>query len=284
MFHKVVACCLVGTVSAVQAADKPAAKQKPGPGNGAFKRFDKNRDGMLSKDEIPQRLRRLTLRTDQNGDGMITRQELAAARPNSSPSAAPAEKPMQPEAAKNRKSEKKSADLDVNAALRRLDKDGDGKLSNAEVPEGIRRAFARLDSDGDGMLDKRELARLPRAGQPNAAFFGRLDRDGDGRLSKEEVPEALRERFDRLDANSDGVVSAQEWEMAMAYRNRAAGGPGRAAETPKQAFNNQDADADGRLTRSEAKGEFARRFDQLDANKDGKLDLREATSPPLSTP
>jgi hypothetical protein len=40
-------------------------------------------------------------------------------------------------------------------------------------------------------------------------------------------------------------------------------------------FNRQDEDADGRLLKSEARGELADKFDDLDSNKDGKLTRQE---------
>jgi len=45
-----------------------------------FKRFDRNRDGKLSRDELPERARRLFGRLDANKDGFITPAEDQAAR------------------------------------------------------------------------------------------------------------------------------------------------------------------------------------------------------------
>ncbi|MBO12731.1 MAG: hypothetical protein CMJ68_18480 [Planctomycetaceae bacterium] len=46
--------------------------------------------------------------------------------------------------------------------LKRLDKDGDGKVSKAEVAEipGLNAAFDGADTDKDGFLDAAEFAKM----------------------------------------------------------------------------------------------------------------------------
>ena len=39
------------------------------------------------------------------------------------------------------------------------------------------------------------------------------DANGDGKLSKDEAPEALRQRFDRMDRNSDGFIDQNELQQ-----------------------------------------------------------------------
>lgn len=49
-----------------------------------------------------------------------------------------------------------------------------------------------------------------------ATFVARLmeaDANGDGKLSKDEAPEALRQRFDRMDQNSDGFIDQNELQQ-----------------------------------------------------------------------
>jgi hypothetical protein len=48
--------------------------------------------------------------------------------------------------------------------LQSLDKDGDGKISQAEAPERMQARFSGFDKNGDGFLDAAELAALPRTG------------------------------------------------------------------------------------------------------------------------
>jgi Ca2+-binding EF-hand superfamily protein len=66
---------------------------------------------------------------------------------------------------------------------------------------------------------------MRRPGQPGqggdraAQFFAHMDRDGDGQISKEEAPERLKERFDAVDTNRDGVLDKPELEV-LAKRMR----------------------------------------------------------------
>ena len=74
----------------------------------------------------------------------------------------------------------------------------------------------KFDANGDGTIDEaeREAAML--------AKFAEIDTDGSGALSQEEVTahqyakmvERSEEHFAKADANSDGVISVEEFETA----------------------------------------------------------------------
>lgn len=102
---------------------------------------------------------------------------------------------------------------DFQALFARVDDDGDGVLSGAELPQRGPRGrhgergrsgppspeelVARLDTDGDGAVSRAEWdagsAEHPRATPERAAErFARLDTDGDGRLTLEEMPDRHR--------------------------------------------------------------------------------------------
>jgi Ca2+-binding EF-hand superfamily protein len=58
----------------------------------------------------------------------------------------------------------------VKGLIKRLDRDGDGKLSKAEAPERMRENFSRIDRNNDGQIDERELGAVARrqSGQAGA--------------------------------------------------------------------------------------------------------------------
>ena len=106
---------------------------------------------------------------------------------------------------------------------------------------------------------------LALAGSTDAAAPARggvtgLDKNGDGLVSREEASShpRLAQSFDRIDANKDGLLSADEL--------RAARQSGHHRHHAKLDTNN-----DGSISRDEAKvaPRLAQNFDAIDANKDG---------------
>ena len=115
------------------------------------------------------------------------------------------------------------------AALRKLDKNGDGELDAEEMrpsrPEGGRsRGGAPEGGPGGGPGGER--------GGRSAGAGGMMDRimsqdkNQDGKLSKDEVDERMLPMFDRLDANSDGSIDKSEIEAAAARMGGGRGGRG----------------------------------------------------------
>ena len=103
------------------------------------------------------------------------------------------------------------------------------------------------------------------------SHFKKADADGNGTLSRAEVEKAmprLAEKFDQIDTNKDGQLSRDElnaWKKAHRGERQA-----KAAER----FKHADADGDGAISRAEAEKHaprLAKKFDQIDSNKDGKL-------------
>ena len=59
----------------------PGGRRRASP-DAIFSRFDKNRDGKLTEDEIPEPMRSRIMRADADGDGTVTKAELEQARAN----------------------------------------------------------------------------------------------------------------------------------------------------------------------------------------------------------
>jgi Ca2+-binding EF-hand superfamily protein len=110
-------------------------------------------------------------------------------------------------------------------------------------------------------------AKSPRGG----GWFKKADADANGTLSRAEVEKSLPRlagKFDQIDANKDGQLTRAElaaWKKAHKGERRA-----KAAER----FRHADTDGDGAISRAEAEKNaprLAKKFDLIDANKDGKL-------------
>ena len=126
-----------------------------------------------------------------------------------------------------------------------LDADHDGELSAAEI-DNAPAALRKLDRNRDGKLTREEL-RPPRDAQgrgegppgrrdrPPGALIERLmqmDQDGDGKVSRKEAPENMQ-NFDRFDANGDGFIERSEAEkVAERIRNRLGPPEGRPERRP----------------------------------------------------
>ncbi|TKD13879.1 histidine kinase [Rhodobacter capsulatus] len=105
-----------------------------------------------------------------------------------------------------------------------FDKDGDGKLTRAEVQAGRAERVKGIDTDGDGLLSAEEMIAADLTLEKTrieARIKDRIaaqDADGDGKLSAAEmmVPPGPARLFDRIDADNDGTVTEAELTQARA--------------------------------------------------------------------
>ena len=218
-----------------------------------FGQLDANGDGVLTKEEVPERRQRLFTRLlnngDQDQDGKLTRGEFAAglddeqnrpATEGDSGARSTDDRPGTRGGAGRGPAGQRGgpAMMAAVAVLRVLDADGDGRISTREI-EGAAAALKKLDKNSDGQLTRNELenALTDRPGGPGApgrrgrggvagggAMLERLrqfDSNGDGKFSKEELPPRLQERFETLDTNKDGFINPRE--LPAAQRSGGAG-------------------------------------------------------------
>lgn len=114
------------------------------------------------------------------------------------------------------------------------------------------------------------LAQTPQPGAGQPARHAKVDANGDGIIDRSEAAAHPRmaEHFDKLDANKDGRITADE-RPQRGRRDGKGGRGGRMAQL--------DINKDGAIDRSEAAKvpKFAEHFDKLDANKDGRITADE---------
>jgi Ca2+-binding EF-hand superfamily protein len=121
-----------------------------------------------------------------------------------------------------------------------LDRDDSKKLSKTELGEDFGGLLEKGDTDKDGELNleeftaARKTATTDKEDRParGADVMGKMDKDGDGKISKDEAGEKLKEKFDELDADKDGFLSAEEIKSA---RGKMRKGDKKAGEDKKPA-------------------------------------------------
>ena len=184
-----------------------------------------------------------------------------------------------------------------------LDADRNNILSAPEL-EDASVVLKKLDRDGDGRLTRDEL--IPGPGVSSGANSEEmvntlmdLDKNGDGKLAKDEVPERMQGLFERGDGNKDGVLTKEE-VTKLVQAQSSAGGPGgegrrmdgrgrrggfgRQGGFPRgdQVFTALDANSDGVLSPDEVRNAPSALL-RLDGNGDGALTTEEIRSSPTGT-
>lgn len=215
-----------------------------------FRRADRNGDGKLTLEELPEErregFRMMLTRVDADKDGAATLDEFrrgfmgaGAPQPGNNPPGAPETSRPNSAGTPGRPGEPGMTGMPGmgppgGGLIAALDKDRNGELSAEEI-NSASDALKKLDRDGDGKLTQREFMPPRPEGAPTAsgmqggmerfmAYLMQQDKNGDGKLSKEEAPERMRENFAQVDANGDGQADEKELRQ-MAERFTRGGGP-----------------------------------------------------------
>jgi Ca2+-binding EF-hand superfamily protein len=145
-----------------------------------FQRFDQNQDGVVSAEELPERIReRMLERADSNADGGIDKNEFQAH----------IRKMMQ----------QRGQGSGAQGARGRMQR-GPMKGKGQGKPEGRQRQ--RPNPPKLSMRDPENM--------DADKIMGMLDRSGDGVLQKSELPKMMSSKLDKIDADGDEVVSQSE--------------------------------------------------------------------------
>lgn len=212
----------------------------------AAQRLDRNRDGKVTREEWNGDAATFA-ELDLDADGDLDRADRTEARRRAPLEVADARLP------------EFHAPLDPpERLLKRLDRDGDGELTEAEVHgHKLAAAFAWADEDDNGKISPRELARLVN----EVRLRVRMRSRGDAR------PEAYSIPFSSWDRDDDGRIDTAEWRG------------------PKYLFPRIDQDRDAALSELEVERyvrsvEGSTFLERFDLDEDGRVTLEEFGGPP----
>lgn len=273
-----------------------------------FQQLDKNSDGTITAEEVPEDKERffdhLIRSADKNKDGKLSQDEFRSRMKKEEQKFPAGEAP-------NRNRDPRAFQM----MLKRLDKNGDKKITKEELPEPLRDRleplFKRLGKDeisleefakfasrfrGNGNEGRRQQNPGERA-EGALRFFDMLDTNKDGKLTLDEAPERgkpiLRRLLEKAAKDEDGELTKEEFKKELAdFRPQRRPGD-KEMKKPEMRGKEQsrgdnasrrrpapalmmtlDTNRDGLLSKDEL-NKIGQAFDQLDRNKDGVLDLSE---------
>jgi hypothetical protein len=163
-----------------------------------FRELDRNRDGVLSGNEVPG------ARNERRSHGRDNRDYAGSSADRLD---------------KNQSGVVEGYEWPYNRAMfHRLDRNRDSVLSLDELGDIGSATLSDLDRNRDGTVDTGEWP-------GGFAKFERLDNNRDGRVTADEYFERggewrRRQRFDAWDKNRDGIIQSTEWKSDAALFHR----------------------------------------------------------------
>ncbi len=153
-------------------------------------------------------------------------------------------------------------------ALKSLDRNGDGKLTQDEVRP---RMGGRGGPGGRGGREKGAKTQPPSADEMVQTLMA-FDKNGDGQLTRDELPERMHGLFDRADADKNGILTVEEIRKAAQ------------AATAQSAGGSREGRGEGRGEGRRGNPPSFMRLDPilaaLDTNDDGELSSEEIAAAP----
>jgi len=200
-----------------QKADAEKSTALPAKGRPLFdvgefiKEYDTNKDGALSKEELPERFRHNFAQLDTNKDGKLSRDELDKGVAYLQPPRRPSDFVfvlVEMSDCDECCAEELQHIYDV---LRKLDKDRSGKIDVGEL-QAMREELVSKRVDG---------------------IIAQLDLNKDGKISQEEARGMIKRHFAELDTNKDGSITRDELFQAASQKPAKLKSKGAPAEKPE---------------------------------------------------
>ncbi|MBD3730760.1 MAG: signal transduction protein [Sphingomonadales bacterium] len=107
--------------------------------------------------------------------------------------------------------------------MHKADANKDGAISRAELKRYRTSQFGRLDRNGDGLLSEADMPPFDRIRDMMQQQIVNFDANHDGRVSKAEFTNGPTTMFDMADTNHDGLVTEAELRKARAKIEQKAG-------------------------------------------------------------
>ncbi|WP_339728087.1 hypothetical protein [uncultured Gimesia sp.] len=260
-----------------------------------FQQLDKNSDGIVTAEEVPDEKSRffdhLIRQGDQNKDGKLTKAEFEAGLKKEDQKFPAGDAP---------RGNRNRGPRDMKKFWSRLDRNGDKKISKEELPEPMRARmeplFQRLNTDeisleefekfGNRFKGNREGGKPPgnrprKPGDMQAGaerFFDRLDTNKDGKLTLEESPERgkpiVRRLLEKSGKGEDAELTKEEFKKEFAAFRPDRRRPDREndKEMKRPEMRDQQKKQPGEPARRRPGSSF---FQTIDLDNDGKLSKYE---------
>ncbi|MFT4046312.1 MAG: EF-hand domain-containing protein [Solimonas sp.] len=104
---------------------------------------------------------------------------------------------------------------EVSSATKKLDRNGDGKITLEEYSAGVGKTFKNIDQNKDEVLETEEIRAyyLTIADESDPKTKKRIDgvlhadANGDGKVTVDELKDHYKKKFEKEDKNGDGVIT-----------------------------------------------------------------------------
>lgn len=245
-------------------------------GGQLFDRFDANEDDSISQEEVDAQSASLFAEADADNNGIVTLDEFKV------------------------QFLAKSDQMRIKA-FQRIDRDGDGSVSQEDFNKLSDRIFSRMDRDDDGVIEPKmrgergkrkaeagqdgsegkkqrraEKDRGERGGKhhgrrgrgPMKMLFTTFDQNADGKVTREEFEAVRADLFASADTNGSGSFDLDGFSNIWATLNE---------DRVVRMFQSLDTDGDLGVTAEEQQTKTANLVSRMDRNNDGvitKADLK----------